>query len=456
MKQLIPIDFLSWRLIIPATILLLAGSCKKYLNETPNKSYAIPEKLSDYQSLLDYYPNMNNKDVSSGEISATDYYMTDANYASLSTDYLKRMYTWEQANLFAPASNEWSAAYQAIYVSNTVLNGLTKIPSSNNLTEWNNIKGQALVFRAKNFLQIVSVWASAYDSGSAGSLGIPLRLNTNFEEASMRADLASTYQQVLNDLNQAIPILPVTPVSVLRPSRAAAYGLLARTHLFMGNYEKSGLYADSCLQLKSDLISYSDLAANAAFPFKRFNAEVIFDTNMPNAAPLAQSKALIDPLLYQQYDLNDLRRTLFFKNNAGGTFSFRGSYEGSASLFSGVATDEMYLIRAESFARSGKVKEAISDLNILLKSRWKGSYTDVSTTNGPTALALILTERRKELLMRGLRWPDIKRLNKEGGNIILKRSVNGISLLLTPNDLRYSLPIPEDVIQNSGMTQNPR
>ncbi|SEM08104.1 hypothetical protein SAMN05216436_101351 [bacterium A37T11] len=57
--------------------------------------------------------------------------------------------------------------------------------------------------------------------------------------------------------------------------------------------------------------------------------------------------------------------------------------------------------------------------------------------------------------MRGLRWMDIKRLNKEGANITLTRNLNGQIYTLPPNDPRFALPIPEDVIDLSGMQQNP-
>jgi len=58
--------------------------------------------------------------------------------------------------------------------------------------------------------------------------------------------------------------------------------------------------------------------------------------------------------------------------------------------------------------------------------------------------------------MRDLRWMDIKRLNKEGANISLRRTVNGITYSLQPNDNKFALPLPETIIRISGMTQNPR
>ena len=51
---------------------------------------------------------------------------------------------------------------------------------------------------------------------------------------------------------------------------------------------------------------------------------------------------------------------------------------------------------------------------------------------------------------------DIKRLNKDGAGITLKRVINGETFLLPPNDPRYAVAIPEDVIATTGMQQNPR
>ena len=65
-------------------------------------------------------------------------------------------------------------------------------------------------------------------------------------------------------------------------------------------------------------------------------------------------------------------------------------------------------------------------------------------------------KRRKELLFRGLRWADVKRYNREGANIVLSKTVNGKTFLLPPNDLRYAIAIPEDIIGMTGMPQNDR
>ena len=58
--------------------------------------------------------------------------------------------------------------------------------------------------------------------------------------------------------------------------------------------------------------------------------------------------------------------------------------------------------------------------------------------------------------MRGLRWMDLKRLNEIGAGLTPKRVINNITYTIVPGDLRYALTIPEDIIDETGMLQNPR
>ncbi|MGE8425794.1 MAG: RagB/SusD family nutrient uptake outer membrane protein, partial [Sphingobacterium siyangense] len=169
------------------------------------------------------------------------------------------------------------------------------------------------------------------------------------------------------------------------------------------------------------------------------------------------SRARIVEELYQQYDNDDLRKVLFFTNNTDSSHGFRGRYSGGTSLFTGIAIDEMYLTKAECLARNKRSEEAISLLNKFLVSRWKaGKFQSLTSNSDSKVLDIILRERRKQLLFRGLRWLDLKRLNKEGRNIVLKRVLKEKEYVLNPNDLKYALPFPEDVIEISGMQQNSR
>jgi hypothetical protein len=100
----------------------------------------------------------------------------------------------------------------------------------------------------------------------------------------------------------------------------------------------------------------------------------------------------------------------------------------------------------------------MNDLNQLLRARWlKGTFVSFTAVNPSDALSQILKERRKELIFRGLRWSDLKRLNKESPFVTtLSRSLNGQTYTLPPNSNLYVFPIPPAEIQLSGIQQNPR
>jgi hypothetical protein len=436
---------------------MAAISCKKYLEEKPAASLVVPSSLPDLQALLDYFPKMNTNDAGCGDAAADDYYLAHNDWLALS-EPLRRTYTWEKEGLFDASTNDWSRAYERVYFANTVLEAVEKMGVHAPGTAAGNIKGQALLARARSFLQAVIIWSVAYDNNTAATdLGIPLRLTTDFNQPSVRSSVLQTYRQIIDDLQQALILLPVTPLHKMRPSRPAAYALLARTFLAMRQYGQAGLYADSCLQLYNSLIDFNSLNASATFPFSQFNAEVIFHSTMTTPASINNSRAKIDSLLYRSYAANDLRKLLYFRNNNNGSFAFKGSYDGTGLPFTGISVAEAYLTRAEASAREGKTSAAMNDLNTLLLKRWKtGTFVPFTAATAGQAVTLVLQERRKELLFRGTRWMDIKRLNREPGAIVLVRNLNGTFFSLQPNSPRYALPIPDDIIDLSGMQQNPR
>jgi hypothetical protein len=154
--------------------------------------------------------------------------------------------------------------------------------------------------------------------------------------------------------------------------------------------------------------------------------------------------------------MNDLRRTLFFLANPG-RINFKGSYTGAIFAFTGLATDETYLIRAECRARGEDITGAMADLNTLLLQRWKtGTFVPFTASTQEQALNTILFERRKEMPCRGVRWTDIRRLNLENANIKPQRNLNNQDFELPVNSPLYALPIPPDAFVMGQYEQNER
>ena len=434
--------------------------CKKYLDAKPDKSLQVPSTLTDLKAILNYTDDMNNASPIALEIAADDYRLLDATWNSLTYNTMKNLYIWEK-DVFNDnlKPGDWTNAYVPVYRANLVLEKMDAINRSEaNGKDWDEVKGGALLYRARSFYEVAQIWAKAYDKNtSTKDLGIPLRLSSDFNKLSVRSSVQETYNQIIQDLTRSIRSLPNTSQHVMSPSKPAAYGMLARTYLAMQEYEKAGKYADSCLRIKNTLIDYNTITTSLTYPFTRFNEEVIFNTIIPSQSVTTNGR--IDAELYASYSESDIRKKAFFKtftNSAGGGVGFKGSYYGSASLFNGIATNEMYLIRAEANARQGNDAKALDDLNPLLIKRYlPNEYKYHTVQNTPNVLSLILTERRKELLFRGLRWTDLKRLNKESlFTKTISRELNGKLYELPPNDPRYAIPIPNSVIEISGISQN--
>lgn len=444
------------KLILIGCLLILLSSCEKFLDEKPNKNLAIPSKLIDFQALLDNSTFLNTVDGASSEISAGDFYLSNADYLGLNNFY-RNLYTWQRKEVFPDELNEWFLNYRIVYRANTVINALEKPQNFDDPAVAKNIIGQAYFYRAKAFLQTLYVWSNAYDKElSKSELGIPLRLNTDFNEPSKRETVELGYQQVINDLLKSIDNLPINNIHVMRPSKVAAYGLLARTYLSMRDYSNAKKYADSSLSLKSTLLDFNILNATANFPVPQFNPEVLHSTVIPSYPIINNSRAKIDPIIMNMFEANDLRKSVLFKINSDGSYGFKGSYDGSASLFSGVAVNEVLLIRAECLAREGKLSDALIDLNKLGVKRFKaGLYKNKESLNQEQVITWVLNERRKELIFRGLRWMDIKRLNKEGAGISLSRTVDNKDYKLNANSSGFALPLPDNLLILTSMEQNP-
>jgi hypothetical protein len=313
-------------------------------------------------------------------------------------------------------------------------------------------------------------YSKAYDEATSNNdLGIALRLTSDINEKSVRASVEQTYQQIILDAKAAADFLPDQSIHSLRPSKIAAYGLLASTFLSMRQYENAYKYSDLALGIYNKLMNYNidpDVIGDfnsSAPPFRKYNKEIVFFTMMNTIHPsYLPSYARIDTTLYNSYDSTDLRKRAFFNVNDK-YFSFKGSYTISQQdQFTGIATDELWLIRAECLARIGGANKkgdkeaALFNLNQLRMNRYKTGVAPITTNDAKQALDTILAERRKELLMRGLRWADLKRFNKEGANYTLKRIINGQVLTLPPNDNRYAQPLPNEIILLTGMPQNSR
>lgn len=499
-----------FKILLPLLLLSLGmASCKKFLDVKKSNTQLFLTTANDCQLLLDDYGKMNTGYPVDAEISADDYFLNSASglLPNISQEE-KDLYSWNPNAQRISSVPNWLNPYNVVNNSNLVLQTLDKLKGGNDdPAVLNALRGAALFYRAYCFWTVAQMYAKPYTAASANQdPGIPLKLDPDINIKSTRGTVQDTYNRIIQDLQEALSLLPRTSDYTSRPNKIAAYAMLARTYLSMSDYPNALINANAALGIKKDLLDFNTLNQNSPLPFNpRFNKEVIFYSLsryspsspfvatilIPGSTAANSCIARINPDLVASYDTNDLRRTIFLKANTininlanpssptgttattlqDGTFRFSGNYEPvtTPTFFTGLAVDEILLIRAECYARAGNIGSAADDLNFLLKTRYvTNQYTNMSAQTPPdVALNTILNERRKELLMRGLRWTDLRRLQKPAIRTIKDVTFTGTStspvkvenistVTLPANDPRFTLLIPKEVMDNSSLAQNAR
>lgn len=439
-------------------------SCQKeFLSEKTDKALLIPKSLRDFQSLMDNLSVFNISPVMP-DLASDDFFTTAERINNFSGRYEKNAYIWADDIDGGVTMSDWNVPYQQVFYSNVVLDGLMDYElKSNEKQEFDRIKGSALFHRAFAFYNLVQLYAKPFDKSTASSiLGIPIRLTADVNEKSVRASLQQTYERIIVDLKEAEILLPLSFSFSSRPNKVAVQALLARIYLSMEEYELALHYANEVLKINSTLIDYNTLSKTSSSPFPLtpniFNTEILFYSKTNSYSYSTSTNTTVEPNLYLLYNNNDLRRTIYF--TGANPISFKGRYTGNiGALFSGLTTSEIFLIKAECEARIGDYLSAMSGLNALLKTRYINTapYISLNAENKMAALKIILEERRKELVFRGLRWSDLRRLNRDiNFQVTITRVLDGETYTLLPNSNRYTFPIPTIEVLRSGIQQNPR
>lgn len=436
-------------------ILAVTAACRKQLDTKPSSRLEEPTTATDFQAIMDYANIYSSSWPYAGTAGADEGFVTDATWQAAALT-ARNAYIWDRNVFNDQARNDWSIPYTAVFYTNVVLDGIRKYGEPG--APWDNIRGQASFFRGYAYYQLAQEFCKPYQEQTAATdAGLVLRASADPNEKSTRSAMQQTYRQIISDLSLAVRLLPQSALTKTRPCKAAAYAVLARTYLCMRQYGLAGLYADSSLQLNSTLMDYNKINAGTGAPFKRFNEEVLVHTTIFPSPMILPVRYLVDTTLFALYEPGDLRKKLFFKALKGSTYmNFNGSYDGTSTLFGGPATDEMFLVRAECNARAGKLTAALADLNFLRKNRYQAaSYQSLNSGDPSVVLQWTLQERRKELLLRGLRWMDLRRLNQEPAYAqTLMRVIGGQRYILQPGDNWYVWPIPQAVIGDTGIAQN--
>lgn len=456
--------------VIPiAALLFFVISCgEAFLDVKSQQRQRVPHSVEDFLGLMDNRDMMNRFSAHAlGIIGADEFFISDEQYNVFpfgpAHNYQKNAYLWDDVIYEGgePQAVDWTRAYTRILWANMTLHGVQEIDARDESELWKVAKGNALFHRALNYYTLAQLYAPAYSASAQLDAGLPLRMGIDLTVSVPRASLEETYDLIITDLNNSIPILPELSVVPYRPSKWAAYALLARVYLQMNEYELANHFANQCLAIKRELLDFNNLNFELPYTFplnSENNPEVILNTILGDDIVATRLYYNPDTILLESYQEGDLRKSAYFQYNANGQVEFKGSYDGSRFYFTGLAVDEVYLIKAETDARLDHLDEALLTLNELRKHRFdKNIYIPYQSVEREEILDWVLAERRIELVMRGTRWEDLRRLNKEDRFAKkLSRFINGQYYELMPNSSKYTWPIPLEAITIGGYEQNDR
>lgn len=444
--------------IISLSLVLTWTACsKEFLDVKPQKQQVVVETLQDVNALLDNAEVLNRTDyfrlISDGDLTFTE------NKLKSVSELQRNLYLWNKTiDPTGKNTSPWDLPYQQIMYVNVAMETLDAMNNyGNDRSLWQRLYSSALFYRAWAHYQLLQDFAPGFKNGS-DQLGVPIIADSKYPKTIKRATLTECYDFIINDLTRAISELPLKTDIKTRPSKQAAHALLARIYQNLHQHDLALVEVNKALDIDHHVLDYNDLNFSAAFPFSMFNyhtnPEIIFFTNAGLSLVSLAGVQVADDLL-SSYSEHDLRvKALFDRNKL-----YIGTYSGNSLYhFTGLATDELYLVKAESLMRTNRWKEGIDVLQVLLKKRYKNGLLPTFTPHDDQeALSLVLNERQKELVGRGTRWSDLKRQNLEAATQIdLTRTYLNETFLLPANSNRYVFEIPQTEIEISGIEQNIR
>lgn len=465
------------------------NSCNDFLSQPPDNRTVIDTKEKISELLVSAYPEGNYITFCEA--------MTD-NVSELTGGFTDNTNTdpffWKDPSQTEQDTPEyyWNTCYAAIAAANQALQVIVE---SENPSELDAQKGEALIARAYAHLMLVSLFAKWYDEDTADKdPGIPYVKvpETVALKKYERHTVKYVYDQIEKDIKAGIPLISDQAYSV--PSyhftRAAANALAVRFYLYKRNYAKvvehaNIVFPDNDLasrlrpwnttyqgynfdQLEAAYTKSSEkanlLLCETASRWARTYAAFRYATSLSefndirDIAGVAQGQ-----FAYTTYSTgNDAYfvvkfREHFVKQNISDNTGF------TYTIVPLLTSEEVLLSRAEAYTYLGQNALAIKDLNTFYSTRItnydpaRNTITATRLTNffglnlSDALLNAVLLTKRAEFLHEGLSWFDILRYKRQ----VTHYSVEG-TFELKADDPRRVLQIPREAVSLAGLEKNPR
>jgi hypothetical protein len=490
-----------------ALIVMAFGSCKKYLDKVPldsvNTSNFFQDSADAINAVNACYQPMQRPKLYNLRMWTSDIYA--GNSVTGGGGGSDGIETIEEANFTTDASNAgvldlYRGPYPGILYCNLVIQNVPGINMDSSLK--NRIIGEAKFLRANYYFILVRYFGD-----------VPLILVPQSPSSSnyypTRAPKADVYKQIIQDLNDAINLLPpresYSGADVGRASKGAAIGTLAKVDLTLNDYTDALALCKQVTSMGYLLdTSYADNFNTAT----KNSREALFEIQYSGATTYGffddlNQASWTSPYMgprntnfvggaygwnqptqefVDNYEPGDLRKDMtilyqgcpdFNGNVYQSSYSTTGynvrkflvpltvspDYNTSAENFPALRYADILLMEAEAMNELGMTTQAeapstsITAGGPLNQVRRRAGLPDVIGLNQTDLRAKILNERRMELAFEGQRWFDLIRINNGQFGLDFLHSIGHTNA--TAKNLLLPIPLMEmqanpNLIQNQG------
>ncbi|WKS94671.1 RagB/SusD family nutrient uptake outer membrane protein [Riemerella columbina] len=426
------------RIIKPLLLIaaLSAGvtSCERYLDITPT-GRVVPQTEEDFRALLtrayQQYP----------QHKALLNLKTDEVKAGNSSESLKAIYTWSEANATSESINmPYASFYEVIFNTNYIIKNLKVYNAKNAVTD--QILGEALALRAYTYFQLLGIYAPAVQPQNGAELAVPLVTDINLEGSFPRATLAEVYQQIWADLNQAEGLLQQEKYEAgynYRFTTTALHAFKARLHQHRQEWAQALAEAEKVLAVNAELEDFNQFTV---LPSHYQSKESIMNLDLAVNATTSRFSRVSDEHLALFDQNNDLRFAHYFKKN-GNAWQTTKYKDNDYKCSFRVA--DLLLIKAEAEAHLGQEAASKSTLIQLAEKRYnaiglQAFKAKINALSGADYLQELWNERARELSFEGLRWGDLRRTTQPE----ITHIFDGQTYKLSAQDARYTTPFPKE------------
>lgn len=411
--------------ILTASVLALNTSCSDDFVEREfhqNIEQAPFTSVDEVQSFVrGAYASMRSTNYYGADFLAFGEIRSDEMYSSKASGYYTTVQDYTQTSSDQYAVNPWNQIYAMIAKTNIVINSDVSLikGSAIDIASVEFLQGQAYGLRALGYFDILRLFGQKY-SGSPDQLGAVLPTKYDPKAKLPRATIAETEAQIEKDFMKGIELMTKQAAASTVDGKtdlslSGLKALASRFYLYKGDYAKvrsltneiinAGGYSVASSGLLAQTFSYN---LNGAAPNSIFEIAIGLTGSLGTTSyrhkinPNGYGNVVVKPETYNLYDAADVRKPLIRLSN--GTYYLMGKYTNSTG------SDNIKMVRFEEVLLNGIEAE----LNGGDPAKALAYYNQIITNRGLTAattvdMALLKTERSKELLGEGLRQWDLLR-----------------------------------------------